>query len=302
MICEMCGGDVPKTRRMTVQGAYLNLCDKCARFGEGYRPLPSSDDRPAEASSRGVIDQRLERRERRMQTRDIYAGAAAVELIPGYGKAIRQAREAKGLSMDDFAKSIGVKKLTLNKVEAGNLTPDDKLVAILEKALGIKLKEAVQSGAPAGGGQKSQGMTLANFVREDKRKGRPSFPAGRDLGVGPVGQAGDVHAGVAQDQQRGGHHLHAQPPADGVAFGHELPLGYAGGHGLFDHFREHVAGRRRSVSDAPSPPLRDPFGDRLLQGLRWGVGDWHLHGGVVSGRPGVSVGLLDRPRLDKQGE
>lgn len=168
MICEMCGNNVPRTRRMTVQGAVMNLCDNCAKFGDGYK-APSSGDRVA-APTRDVIESRLERRERRMQTKDIYANTTSVQLIGDYGEVIREAREKKGMDIDDFGQSIGVKKITLLKVESGKLVPDDRLIATLEKALDIKLKETVVEGVQKQSSGRNQGMTLANFIKEDKRK------------------------------------------------------------------------------------------------------------------------------------
>ena len=54
-------------------------------------------------------------------------------------------------------------------VTTQNLVPDDKLVAKLEKALNIKLKETVQSGGQVSGGAKSQTMTLGNFIKVEKK-------------------------------------------------------------------------------------------------------------------------------------
>lgn len=165
MICEMCGKDVPSTRPMMVEGSKLNLCPSCMRFGDDYK-APRDDT--GSSTNNTVIQQRLERRERRMQTKDIYAGAASVEIVDNYGEIIRRARMKKGMDMEEFAKSISEKKGTLVKIESQNLVPDDKLVAKLEKALGIKLKETVQSGGQVSGGSKSQTMTLGNFIKVEK--------------------------------------------------------------------------------------------------------------------------------------
>ena len=162
MICEMCGKNVPVTKTVIVEGSRLNVCPNCAKFGEDYRggqggaPMSSS-----------VIDQRLEKRERRMKTKDIYAGTSSTELIDDYGGAIREAREAKGMDLEQFAASIFEKKGTLSKIEANTLVPDDKLIKKIEKALGIKLTETVQSGVTVGGGNNSNKMTLSNFIKKE---------------------------------------------------------------------------------------------------------------------------------------
>ena len=162
MICEMCGKEVPLTKTVVVEGSRLNVCPNCARFGEDYR----SNQSGAPISS-SVIDQRLEKRNRRMQTKDIYAGTSSVELIDDYGGAIREAREAKGMDLEQFSASILEKKGTIAKIEANALVPDDKIIKKIEKALGIKLTETVQSGVVVGGGNNNKKMTLENFIKRE---------------------------------------------------------------------------------------------------------------------------------------
>ncbi len=164
MICEMCGKEVPQTREVFVGGAKLSVCPSCAKFGES---AGTSASKPGAPVSQSVINERLERRERRMQSRDIYAGSSTSEIVDDYGGAIRRAREAKGMSLKEFAESIQEKQGTLAKVESNNLVPDDKLVRKIEKALDIKLRELVQSGGVSGGGR-SDSMTLGNFVRKER--------------------------------------------------------------------------------------------------------------------------------------
>ena len=107
MICEMCGKEVPLTKTVVIEGSRLNVCPNCARFGEDYRANQSGAP-----ISTSVIDQRLEKRERRMKTKDIYAGASSTELVDDYGGVIREARIAKGMDLDQFAASILEKKGT----------------------------------------------------------------------------------------------------------------------------------------------------------------------------------------------
>lgn len=163
MICEMCGNDSPATKAMMVEGTKLMLCPACARFGDGNKP---SSGGAGTAPTKAVIEQRLERREKRMQTRDVYAGASTREIVENYGGVVREAREKTGMDLEKFANSILEKKGTLAKVEANNLVPDDKLRAKLEKALGIELTELVQAGGTVGGGPKSGAMTMGNFIKK----------------------------------------------------------------------------------------------------------------------------------------
>lgn len=171
MICEMCGKDAP-CRAMMVQGAKLNLCPNCSKFGDSDKRnvTPGSNNGASySGSNNAIIQERLEKRERRMQTRDIYSANGGVELIADYGEVIRKAREKRGLTAEEFAQSINEKKGTIVKIESQDLVPDDKIIVKLEKALSIKLKEAIKEGGVVGGGQKSQGMTLGNFIKVEKK-------------------------------------------------------------------------------------------------------------------------------------
>ncbi len=164
MICEMCGSDSPAARPMMVEGTKLVLCPVCAKFGDDYKAASGPGGM---APSKTVIEQRLERREKRLQTRDVYAGTSSTEIVENYGRVVREARERTGMDLEAFANSILEKKGTLAKVEANNLVPDDKLRAKLEKALNIKLTEVVKSGVTVGGGAKPGSMTLSNFMKKE---------------------------------------------------------------------------------------------------------------------------------------
>ena len=164
MICEMCGKEVPVTKPVFIAGAKLNVCPNCSKFGDDARANQSKSGAPGPSAQ--VIEQRLQRREQRMQTKDVYRGTETVELIDDYGGEIRKARMAKGMDLDEFAASIFEKKGILAKIEANQLVPDDKMVKKLEKALDIKLTETVSSGGRIGGGQSSK-MSLGDFIKKE---------------------------------------------------------------------------------------------------------------------------------------
>ena len=162
MLCEMCGRDVPSTKTVIVEGSRLNVCPGCARFGEDYKA--SSSGAPV---TQTVIEERLQKREKRLKSKDIYAGTSSVEIVDDYGRVIREARTAKGLEQKEFAELIQEKQGTIAKIESNSLVPDDKIIKKIEKALGIKLTETVQSGVKVGGSNPNDRMTLGNFIRKE---------------------------------------------------------------------------------------------------------------------------------------
>ena len=167
MLCELCGKEAGPTRPAFIEGTKLNVCQNCMRFGEEYKAQQSAGKKTANAPapSAVVIEERLQKREKRMQTKDVYASTQSVELIDDYGSAIKEARLAAGMDLEQFAASIFEKKGILAKVEANDLVPDEKLMKKIEKALNIKLTEVVQS-TPGTNRTPGAKMTLENFIKK----------------------------------------------------------------------------------------------------------------------------------------
>ncbi|HKM08967.1 MAG TPA: multiprotein bridging factor aMBF1 [Candidatus Methanomethylophilaceae archaeon] len=162
MLCELCGKNVPFTKTVIISGARLDACSECAKFGEDYKE-PSGQ---STGGNRTVIEQRLEKRQKRMSTRDVYAQAKTMEIVEDYGKLIREARQAKGMDQEEFSNSINEKKGTIAKIESNKLIPDDKLAKKIEKALEVKLFDAVSAGMIQTQGGPSNKMTLGDFLKK----------------------------------------------------------------------------------------------------------------------------------------
>ncbi|MDR2866282.1 MAG: multiprotein bridging factor aMBF1 [Methanomassiliicoccaceae archaeon] len=165
MLCELCGKEAGVTKPIFIEGTKLHVCQNCMRFGEESKAQAGKAG-TAPAPSAIVIEERLQRREKRMQTKDVYANTQSTELVDDYGKVIRDARTAAGMDLEQFAASIYEKKGIIAKIEANDLVPDEKLMRKIEKALNIRLTETVQA---VTGGNKSAGskMTLENFIRKE---------------------------------------------------------------------------------------------------------------------------------------
>jgi len=166
MLCELCGKEYPTLRSTKIEGSVLMVCGACSRFGEGVvvQQRPSGD-----GAVLAPVADRLAAREKRMQEKDIYVTAGEEMLVDEFHVRIRRKREALGLSQDDLAKKLNERKSIIQKIEAGDMSPDDKLAKKLEGALGIKLKEKV---APLGVSQvkkgESKGMTLGDLIKYEK--------------------------------------------------------------------------------------------------------------------------------------
>ena len=162
-MCELCGKETQKIRTVFVEGTELKVCPDCAKFGEDRSAAKT------ETGTKAHIVQRLERRERRMKTRDVYSqGETTLELAEDYTTRIRKARMARDWKQETLASKINEKKSVITKIESGHMRPNDSLIEKLERALGITLKEKVPVLKAESKHSSSKGMTLADFVKVEK--------------------------------------------------------------------------------------------------------------------------------------
>ncbi len=66
------------------------------------------------------------------------------ELVDDYGRAIRRAREASGMSHEELALKIKEKASLLKKIEREAIIPEDKVRRKLERTLQITLTEELE--------------------------------------------------------------------------------------------------------------------------------------------------------------
>jgi len=162
MMCELCGKETQRIKTVFIEGTELKVCPECARFGE---------DRSSTKTETGVkaqIAQRLERRERRMKTRDVYSQGETLDLVEDYSTRIRDARMARDWKQETLAVKINEKKSVITKIESGHMRPNDALLKKLERALGITLKEKASTLKVDSKNISSKAMSLGDFVRVEK--------------------------------------------------------------------------------------------------------------------------------------
>ena len=132
MQCEICGAEIPGIpNRIVIDRSTLDVCKSCARFGKAedkWTPVP-----------RKVVPVERAFAVRRPQHRDQFKDL--VEIIPEYGRVIREAREGLGLTPDELASTIKEKAALIKKIERQELIPEDRDRKKREKELGIKLTD-----------------------------------------------------------------------------------------------------------------------------------------------------------------
>lgn len=162
MICEMCGKEMASLLPVRIEGTILNVCRDCARFGDNVK----SGGKQQSGAEPSVIQARLQNRERRMKTRDVYEGAEeSIELAEDFPKRIKEAREKLGWKQEELAAKMNERVSIVHKLESGGMHPDDALIKKVEKTLDIKLKEKVMI-APVEKASNRKGMTLEDFIKK----------------------------------------------------------------------------------------------------------------------------------------
>jgi len=134
MQCELCGATVAGPgKKVRIEGADLQVCMACARYGTEVQQPRTGPQRygPASPAARTGAPPVRHRR-------DLFDQLVG-ELVDDYGERIRAARTAKGMSTKDLALATKEKELLIKKIEKEELVPEDEVRTKIEKALGIRL-------------------------------------------------------------------------------------------------------------------------------------------------------------------
>ncbi len=141
----MCGKKVPHLTKVRVDGALLNVCDSCARFGTPAESIRSNFARnePEEPITTVKINQKRivvppAKPSTRRKARD---NIENLTIVPDPGEIIRSARSRLNMTQDELAAKILERKNVLASIERGDLLPEIKTARKLEKVLGISLVE-----------------------------------------------------------------------------------------------------------------------------------------------------------------
>ncbi len=145
MDCEMCGKNVPHLTKVRIDGAILNVCDACAKFGTPAESIRTSFSKPAAEEPIATIKINQKRiivppakPTSRRRTRD---NIDSLTVVQDYGELIKEAREKLNMTQDELAAKILERKNVLSSMERGDLLPEIKVARKLEKVLGITLVE-----------------------------------------------------------------------------------------------------------------------------------------------------------------
>ncbi len=168
MPCEMCGKEVPRLRKVMVDGIPLEVCNECARFGQDAVRETPVDELPATGPAAVATPPARTLPARQGKRKDALS-AGEMELAEDWSKRIIQGRRRKDMTQEELAKRLNEKKSVISRMETGEMRPSDSLVKKLEKVLEIKLMERVEFQLePSKRQVGSGGVTLGDLIRMEK--------------------------------------------------------------------------------------------------------------------------------------
>lgn len=152
--CEICGAEIAgAAQRIVIDGSALDVCKGCARFGK-------SEDKWSPVAKKMVPVERAFT-VRRPKPRDHFKDL--VELVPEFGRRIREARESLSLTPEELAARIKEKAALLKKIEREEISPEDDVRKKLERELKIKLTDQVSEARVKASGT-GKGLTLGDIA------------------------------------------------------------------------------------------------------------------------------------------
>jgi putative transcription factor len=155
--CDICGR--PDARAVIlVEGAKMVACAGCVRMGKILYRL----DEGEESETLAI----------KMRPRSAGPMEESEEVVEGYGRIIKKARDKAGLKLEVIAEKINERESYVDAIENGRMKPPLAVARKLERELGVKLVEKVVQEEPTE--SKPSGRfsepTLGDMLAPAKRK------------------------------------------------------------------------------------------------------------------------------------
>jgi putative transcription factor len=135
--CPICGGVIwGGGQKVLIEGAKIRVCESCAQHGKKIIPTRSRKTyHKRSTSSRKQSSSSNSRKSSRS-----YLEPELI-VVDDYAKRIREAREKRNLTQEQFAQRIHQKESLIRRFEASKNKPTIELAKKLEKEYNIKLLE-----------------------------------------------------------------------------------------------------------------------------------------------------------------
>jgi putative transcription factor len=167
--CEVCGREVPSVQEVTLEGAKLLTCSRCAKLGQ-----PAHKSQPAQAPPRPAPPSYMNPERIRtlpLHREPIKPRRAEREIVPveNFAALVRKAREQRGLSHKEVARQLNERESVIAKLETGKMTPTTNLARKMERLFKLTLLEEAES-LDTYPGKSSSPTTFGDVVEVRKKK------------------------------------------------------------------------------------------------------------------------------------
>jgi len=147
--CDMCGTETNLVVA-TIEGTEMNVCNECGKFGKVIRRIQEPRQAPSPIMKKQPEEEKVER------------------VVGGYGKQIKESREKKGLTQEEFAKKINEKVSLIHKIESEHQVPSISLAQKIGKFLGIVLIEQEKPQEGNFSKSTSDALTIGDLIKLKK--------------------------------------------------------------------------------------------------------------------------------------
>ena len=136
MRCDLCGKEENLVKAL-IEGTELNVCSKCASFGQILKQTPHKRLNNHESSTSIPIS-------KHPITMDIGTPKFVEFIKDDINFLIKRKREKLGLKQEELAKKMAVKESVIHNIESGHFMPSISLAKKIGKFLRIELIEVVK--------------------------------------------------------------------------------------------------------------------------------------------------------------
>lgn len=167
MYCELCGAKIDQSIQIEIEGASLEVCSKCSSLGKIVSKKMISS--PVLKTQELVKNMSVQEAKDTKNYDRIFE--QRFEIILGFGKIIKDAREHLNIKQSQLAKMLAEKESLIHAIENEKHKPDEKLCKKIEKILSIKLLERKVSldDGNINSNTDSTNVTIGDMIKIKKR-------------------------------------------------------------------------------------------------------------------------------------
>jgi len=134
--CPICDGKIwGKGQKVLIEGAKIIVCESCAQYG---KKIPSKPETSTSFQKKtytrkitGTNKKPIKKEENLLET--------PYEIISNYATRIKNLRNEKNLTQEQFAKKLHEKESLIKRIEGGKVEPTIELAKKIEKLFNIQL-------------------------------------------------------------------------------------------------------------------------------------------------------------------